>query len=493
LFHLEPDKGTTLQAQLRRMLVSAILDGQIPPGSPLPSCRSLAQSLKIARNTVVLAYQDLVEEGFLIARERSGFFANPDILGGRVRSSEPSDQSAPKAPTVRAAPDWQERFRLHPGLQRNIVKPANWQEFPYPFIYGQVDQGLFPLAAWRECSRQALSVTAVRDWSKDRFTDDDPALIEQIRTRLLPRRGVRVQADEILVTVGAQHALYLIASLLFDHDTVFGIENPGYTDARNIATLHAGRIIGIGVDEQGMVLSSEFDTCDYAYVTPSHQFPTTVTMSLERRHGLLERAASSDVVLIEDDYESELAHQGSPQPALKSLDRNDRVIFISSLSKTLAPGLRMGFMVGPAELIREARALRRLMIRHPAANNQRTVAMFLADGHHDALLRRLCNVYRERLAAAVTALVKHLPEFTVNLTAGGTALWIRGPKQLDMNAVEKEALKRGVVIEAGAVHFLTQPGPTNYFRLGVSSIPTDRIEPGIKLLAETVREQLKRG
>jgi GntR family transcriptional regulator/MocR family aminotransferase len=133
------------------------------------------------------------------------------------------------------------------------------------------------------------------------------------------------------------------------------------------------------------------------------------------------------------------------------------------------------------------------MIRHPAANNQRTVAMFLADGHHDALLRRLCNVYRERLAAALTALVKHLPEFTVNLTAGGTALWIRGPKQLDMNAVEKEALKRGVVIEPGAVHFMAQPGPANYFRLGVSSIPTERIEPGITLLAETVREQLKGG
>jgi GntR family transcriptional regulator/MocR family aminotransferase len=494
LFHLEPDKGTTLQAQLRRMLVSAILDGQIPPGGPLPSCRSLAQSLKIARNTVVLAYQDLVEEGFLIARERSGFFANPDILGGRVRAADMRDQAGETKPSVMpAGPNWQDRFRLHPSAQRNIVKPANWQDFPYPFIYGQVDQGMFPLAAWRECSRQALSVTAVRDWSKDRFADDDPLLIEQIRTRLLPRRGVRVAADEILVTVGAQNALYLIASLLFDRDTVFGIENPGYTDARNIASLHAGRVVGIGVDDQGMVLSSEFDTCDYAYVTPSHQFPTTVTMSLERRHALLERAASSDVVLIEDDYESELAHQGSPQPALKSLDRNNRVIFISSLSKTLAPGLRIGFMVGPAELIREARALRRLMIRHPAANNQRTVAMFLADGHHDALLRRLCNVYRERLAAAITALVKHLPEFTVNLTAGGTALWIRGPKQLDMNAVEKEALKRGVVIEPGAVHFMAQPGPANYFRLGVSSIPTERIETGIKLLAEAVREQLKRG
>ena len=494
LFRLEPDKGATLQAQLRRMLVSKILDGEIPPGGALPSCRSLAQQLKIARNTVVLAYQDLVEEGFLIARERSGFFVNPEILGGRVRLGEATEiRQDAQAPAQRAGPAWQDRFRLHPSAQRNIVKPANWQDYAYPFIYGQVDQGMFPLAAWRECSRQALSVTAVRDWSKDRFAEDDPLLIEQIRTRLLPRRGVRVAADEILVTVGAQNALYLIASLLFDRDTVFGIENPGYTDARNIASLHAGRVLGIGVDEQGLVLSSEFDTCDYAYVTPSHQFPTTVTMSLERRHALLERAAASDVVVIEDDYESELAHQGSPQPALKSLDRNNRVIFISSLSKTLAPGLRMGFMVGPAELIREARDLRRLMIRHPAANNQRTIALFLADGHHDALLRRLCNVYRERLAVAITALVKHLPEFTVNLTAGGTALWIRGPKQLDMNAVEKEALKKGVVIEPGAVHFMAQPGPANYFRLGVSSIPTERIEPGIKLLAEAVREQLKRG
>ena len=488
LFHLEPDKTTTLQSQLRRMLVSAILDGQVQPGSPLPSCRSLAQSLKIARNTVVLAYQDLVEEGFLIARERSGFFVNPDILRGRVRDAGAlAAQEAAARP--QSSPDWQKRVRLTASHQRNIVKPANWQEFPYPFIYGQVDQGLFPLAAWRECSRQALSVTAVRDWSKDRFAEDDPLLIEQIRTRLLPRRGVRVGADEILVTVGAQNALYLIASLLFGKDTNFGIENPGYTDARNIASLHAGQVTGIGVDEHGMVLSSEFDSSDYVYVTPSHQFPTTVTMSLERRHELLERAAASDVVVIEDDYESELAHQGSPQPALKSLDRNGRVIFISSLSKTLAPGLRLGFMVGPAELIREARALRRLMIRHPAANNQRTVAMFLADGHHDALLRRLCNVYRERLAAAVTAMVKHLPEFTVNLTAGGTALWVRGPKQLDMNLVGKEALKRGVVIEPGAVHFMAQPAPANYFRLGVSSIPTERIEPGIKLLAETVRDQ----
>src|SRR5688572_14934744 len=255
LFRLEPDKSVTLQAQLRRMLVSAILDGQILPGAPLPSCRSLAQTLKVARNTVVLAYQDLVEEGFLIARERSGFFVNPEILTGRAKGT--ALESKVFEPASDQAPDWAARFKSRPGLQRNIVKPADWQDYPYPFIYGQVDQGLFPLAAWRECSRQALSVTAVRDWSKDRFAEDDPALVEQLRTRVLPRRGVRVSADEILVTVGAQNALYLIASLLFDRETVFGIENPGYTDARNIAGLHAGRVVGIGVDDQGMVLSSE--------------------------------------------------------------------------------------------------------------------------------------------------------------------------------------------------------------------------------------------
>ena len=133
LFHLEPDKGTTLQAQLRRMLVSAILDGQIPPGGPLPSCRSLAQSLKIARNTVVLAYQDLVEEGFLIARERSGFFANPDILGGRVRAADVRDQAGETKPSVmRAAPNWQDRFRLASQRAKEYCQAGQLAGLPLP-------------------------------------------------------------------------------------------------------------------------------------------------------------------------------------------------------------------------------------------------------------------------------------------------------------------------------------------------------------------------
>src|SRR5260221_8719654 len=311
-------------------------------------------------------------------------------------------------------------------------------------------------------------------------------LVEEFRTRLLPGRGVMAAADEILVAVGAQNALYLLVQLLFNAETRFGIEDPGYTDARNIASLRTGHISGLDVDDQGLVIDRHLASCDYVYVTPSHQFPTTVTMTLERRKPRLDAAQRQYFIVIEDDYESELAHTGTPQPALKSLDKCHRVIFIASLSKTLAPGLRLGYMVGPRELIREARALRRLMLRHPAANNQRTVAMFLADGHYDGLLRRLSLAYRDRLAETRAALERYLPDFQALKTSGGSALWIKGPSGLDMQAVEDAALQRGLVIESGAVHFLREAERNSYFRLGVSSIQIDRIEPGIKILAEVV-------
>lgn len=508
LFHLDDDVSATLQARLRRRLVSAILDGQIPAGRPLPSCRSLARNLKIARNTVVLTYQDLVEEGYLVSRERSGFFVNPDILrnranskatGGKAASAKTASATA-TTPAPVSATDWHNRLLSRPSLQRSVVKPQNWADQPYPFIYGQVDQKIFPLAAWRECSRQALSIDSVKDWSKDRFTEDDPMLVEQIRTRLLPRRGVMAAADEILVTVGAQNALYLLVQLLFNAETRFGIEDPGYTDARNIAGLRTSHIKGLDVDQEGLIVDRRLGDCDYVYATPSHQFPTTVTMSLGRRHALLEAAQRQDFIVIEDDYESELAHTGTPQPALKSLDNRDRVIFLASLSKTLAPGLRLGYMVGPRDFIREARALRRLILRHPAANNQRTIALFLADGHYDGLLRRLSYAYRDRLMETQAALTRHLPDFAVDMASGGSALWIKGPPGLDMQAVEAAALQRGVVIEAGAVHFLRPMIEVNgrrgesssYFRLGVSSIPIERIEPGIKALAEVIRAETSR-
>ncbi|HVY50231.1 GntR family transcriptional regulator [Hypericibacter adhaerens] len=494
LFHFEPDGKTTLQAQLRRMLVDAILEGQIPAGTALPSCRKMAQTLNVARNTVALAYQDLVEEGFLVARQRSGYFVAPDVLSGRAQppvvSAARETATGANAKERPAGVDWADRFRVRPTAQHNIEKPRNWQDYPFPFIYGQVDPALFPIAAWRDCSRQALGRGSVKEWSRDLFTEDDPLLVEQIRTRLLPRRGVRVGNDEILVTVGAQQALYLIASLLIDAGTRVGIEDPGYVDARNIFSLRGAELVPLAIDREGLVVDERLAACDYVYATPSHQFPTTATMSLARRRALLQSAAANDIVVVEDDYESEINHQGTPSPALKSLDRSGRVIFVASLSKTLAPGLRLGYMVGPEPFIREARALRRLMLRHPPANNQRTIALFLADGHHDALLRRLSQIYKDRWKAMGEALTRHLPECRWQQSQGGTAYWVEGPPGLDARLLEAAAAKQGILIERGDWHFQAQDAPRRFFRLGFSSIALEKIEPGIKLLGEILRKQM---
>ena len=483
LFHLSPSNGASLQSQLRQMLVRAILDGHIPPGSAVPSCRQLAKQLGVARNTVVLAYQHLVDEGYLIARERSGYYVNDDILAGRVNTEAEQPHSA----TI-FGPDWDKRFRTAPSTWRHIVKPKNWHEYPYPFIYGQFDLALFPVADWRECSRRALSVGAIKGWARDYVDSDDPALIEQIHTRLLPRRGVWATPDEILITVGAQHALYLLAHLLFAEDTVVGMEDPGYVDARNIFRMTAAQLLGLPVGESGLEKVDALDSCDYVYVTPSHQSPTTVTMPMERRQELLTRAMDSDFVIIEDDYESEFNYVGQPTPALKSLDHSDRAIYVGSLSKTLAPGLRLGYMVGPAPLIKEARALRRLMLRHPPANNERAVAWFLSLGHYDSLVRRLSHAYKERWQIMGQALARHLPESVRMPAFGGTSCWVEGPKDLDVRRLEPRAAEQGILVERGDVFFLAAHPPRNYFRLGFSSIAVDRIEPGIEKLAGIIHE-----
>ena len=180
--------------------------------------------------------------------------------------------------------------------------------------------------------------------------------------------------------MGAQHGLFLLATLLMDGGTTVGLENPGYVDARNIFASREARLKALAVDHGGLVVGRRLHGCDYLYVTPSHQSPTTVTMPLERRLALLEQAAKRNIVIIEDDYEFETNYVNEPCPALKSLDDNSRVIYVGSLSKTLFPGLRLGFMVGPKELIVQARALRRLMVRHAPNNNQRTAALFLSLG-----------------------------------------------------------------------------------------------------------------
>jgi len=472
--------GLSLQGQIRQMMVSVILDEQHPVDAPIPSSREMATHLGVARNTVVIAYQALVDEGYLVSRERQGYFINTNILAGRVER-DTTPKPAPIAP-----PEWERRFRFRPSAQRNIHKSADWQRYPYPFLYGQFDASLFPTADWRECCMKTLSVLEIQEWAQDMLQRDDASLIEQIRTRVLPRRGVWASAEEIVITVGAQQALYLLADLLVSEDTPVGLENPGYPDARNIFSSRTHHILNLPIDEGGLQVGDAISSCDYIYVTPSHQCPTTVTMPLARRHALLERAEKDDFILIEDDYESENRLEGESLPTLKSLDRSDRVIYIGSLSKTVAPGLRLGYVVGPAALIRELRGIRRLNLRHPSAYMQRAFALFLSLGHHDALLRRLSAAHRVRAQRVLEALERHAPMLTATVVSGGGSCWIRGPEWLDAQVLATAAERQGVLIEPGSVFFGQAQPPVHYFRLGFSSISDEAIEPGIQQLVQVI-------
>ena len=471
----------TLQGRVREMMVHSILMGLVAAGSKVPASRVMAAALGLSRNTVSLALQALVDKGFLIASPRSGLIVNGDILLGQANQSTP-------AATMQSGLKWDTRLVSRLEQQRNIIKPANWQDYAYPFVYGQFDASLVPLKDWRACSHQALFVPAVKKWAQNHVDRDSEALVDQIQHRLLPARGIMARRDEILVTAGAQMACYLLANVLLDRKTVVGIEDPGYPDARNNFLLRSDHVKALPIDTDGLIASRSMGQCDYVFVTPSHQCPTTVTMSLQRRQEILELAKKRDVVLFEDDHESELNFSGRPLPALKSLDTDGRVIYLGSLSKTLAHGLRIGYIVAPAELIRELRALRRLIMRHTPSNNAHTASLFIAQGHHDAFIRKLNLTYRERRERLNEAFEKFLPQFHIIPSQGGSGAWVKGPDGLNSQVLAENCATRGVLIEPGDIFFKKSSGASqSHFRLGYSAIHANLIEDGVREIDRAYR------
>lgn len=457
--------------------MEAIASGQLRAGEAVPSTRTMARQLAVSRNTVTLAYQALVAEGFLAARERSGFYVDELAAEGMVASPDVR-QSA------EGSLDWDRRIVKSLGQERFIHRPEHWQRAKYPFIYGQIDRDIFPIAEWRDCVRQAMGKRWMDAWTQDHYGSDDPLLLEQIAQRLLPRRGIAAAPENILVTLGAQNALYLIAALLVGQETRCIVEDPGYPDLRNMLALRSGEVAPGRVDDKGLIVDERLAAADLVFSTPSHQYPTTVTMPIERREALLDLAGRSDFVVVEDDYEFETNYQGPPRPALKSLDGEGRVIYVGSLSKSLMPGLRLGFIVADARLIEKLRILRRLMLRHPPGNNQRATALFMVNGHYDMLVRRIHRVYRGRWEAMRAALDDHLPGWAETPGFGGSSFWLTAPGALDSGALAEKAFADGVLIEPGQAFFFSPEQGARSFRLGFSSIPEDKIAAGIERLAQ---------
>ena len=443
---LDTAVGGTLQAQIKRQIVTHILSGQFRPGDKLPSSRGLAEHLGISRITVTIAYSDLVADDYIEARGRSGYF---------VSSSAPADlQAAPAVVSRDSVIDWS-RYFGHRSQTPTVTRPANWRSYRYPFIYGQTDPKLFDHKNWRLCAMQALGQRDFHTLASDQYTDDDPLLVDYIRRHILTRRGVNAPPETILVTMGAQNALWLTAQILLTQRRVAAVENPGYPGLRDILGTTRCHVSPVPVDAGGLVLEALPDALDVLYTTISHQSPTNVTMPMDRRRALLELAAERQFVIVEDDYEFELSFNSPPQPSLKSLDTGGAVIHVGSFSKSLFPGLRLGYLVAPELFIREARALRATVLRHPPGLTQRTAAYFLSLGHYSSQISRIKQAYGRRRAAIIRAIADHGLAFAQAAGSGGSSLWMAAPEGVDTEDLAHRLYARGVVVEPGAPFYDT--------------------------------------
>ena len=475
-FYLTPGTAGSLQQQIRAMVTQGILAARFRPGQRMPSSRGLAAHLGISRITVTLAYADLVSSDYLTAAGRSGYFVS---------------ETAPLAPEFPAAAPRAEAvdFRALTGGRFSqtprVARPEDWDRYPYPFIYGQADATLFDHQNWRQCALRALGKRDFAALTSDYYERDDPLLVQELLRTILPRRGIAAREDEVLLTLGAQNALWIAATALLGPGRRAGVENPGYPAWRAVVAAVGAEAVPLDVD--GFGLPSDRVAADVVFVTPSHQCPTNATMPVERRVALLEAAERQGFVIVEDDYEFEMSFLKPVAPALKSLDRGGRVIYAGSFSKSVFPGLRLGYLVGPPGFIAEARALRGLMLKHPPGHIQRTMAYFLGLGHYDALVNRMKGAYRRRRQVMAEAIAAEGLEVAGQGGFGGSSFWMRAPEGVDTEALALALRADGVLIEPGRAFFAGEDAPRNYYRLAYSSIGLPKIAEGIARIGRALR------
>ena len=482
---VDPQAGESLQMQIRRQIAIGIVNRMYPLDVPLPSVRQLASELKVSTTTVAMAYQALKSDGFVEARPRSGYFVNRDVLAnpGHALVADALTDLAPPPTRV----DYGKFFRGRSFNRERVVKPTDsLARYRYPFVCGLIDPSLFPVARWRECVRAAVNAVGIGNCATDFSETDDQLLVEQLTQRVLARRGIVAHPDEVLVTVGGQQALYLAVRLLLAPGETIGVEDPGYPDVVNMARIEGINVRRLPVDRGGLILSPAVRRCKCLFVTPSHQFPTTVTMPLERKLELLELTRRHGQFVIEDDYESDVSFNLPPPRALKSLDRWGNVIYVGSLSKSLLQGLRMGYLVADREFIREARALRHYMLRHPPVNNQRSVALFLQRGYFDRFVARLTGIYSTRCDVMHESLERHFPGAAVKPEYGGSIIWLKLPEDVDAGILHELVERDGVFFETGGFTFSDERSNRNHIRLGYSVIGKSLIPEGIGKIAQAV-------
>jgi GntR family transcriptional regulator/MocR family aminotransferase len=456
-----------LSGEIYRQLRSAILERRLRAGERLPPTRELAQRLGVSRTTASVAYDRLISEGFAMGRTGAGTFV------ARVSPKTHSERPAPAA--IRPLPNWQ-----------SIPLPSYlWTPAEYDFRPGLPDANLFPLATWRRLMSRHFQPSIVA-----RGGSEHPAGHQPLRAAIAHHvglaRGVRATADDVVVTSGTQQAIDLIARILLRPGDQVAVEDPGYTPPIRLLRATGARVRGVPVDREGLIVELIPPGTKLVYVTPSHQYPLGMSMSLARRTALLEWARRHDAAIVEDDYDSEFRYRGRPIEPLQLLDATGRVIYVGSFSKTTLPSFRLGFILAPSSIAPALHGAKYLTDWHSPVPMQSAMAEFIASGRFARHVRRMRQVYERRHERITELLATRLAD-VLDVIPSAAGLHIsalaRGSSATDIEAVVRRASARGVELQPLAMYSV-ESAPRAGIVLGYGAIDTDRIEAGLERLRE---------
>ncbi len=479
----ESDK-TTLQTQIFDQIRTMILNGRLRGDDPLPTTRELSAQLGVSRNTAVLAYERLISEGYIRTRPYVGTFVSPDLPDTAFLSCAAEKARAAAPPAAELAPAARAQRELH---THRLADPAR-AGLAADFWVGRPDPRSFPLKSWSQHIKGRLRSAGARLTSYS-----DPAglleLRQAIAKHLGPARGVVCDPEQIIVVGGCQDGFNLVGRLLVTPGSTAVVESPCYQGAAYVLESLGAMLNPVPIDRDGLdVARLPQARGALAYVTPSHQYPIGVTLSLQRRIELLAWATQQDAYIIEDDYDSDFRFVGSPLTALKGLDRNERVIYLGTFSKCMGPGLRLGYVVAPRALVESFRRMKMLMNNGQSWLEQAAMADFMASGEFGRHLRRIRQLYRERRDALLGALTRHFGECEIFGEQAGMHLVWKLPENFP-SAAEVEAI--GLSAEVGvcslatgsALRFDADDGGDRLLMLGFVALSQKEIEDGIARLA----------
>ena len=471
------DRSISATRWLYDSIRAAILEGRLPPGARLPASRDLARRFGLARGTIVSAFEQLGAEGYLDARVGSGTRVAavlPERLleaGGHTRSRSPDRRTRP----VRLSQHARRTHALGPA------DPARVRAFRtnLPAL------DLFPIALWTQVAARRYR-RASTEFLRGCGPLGYPPLQRAVAHYLGASRGVLCDPGQVVVVSGVQEALDLAARLLIDPGDTVAIEDPGYTGAARVFESYGARLAPVPLDAEGLTLGPVLDGARMVYVTPAHQFPLCMTMSLPRRLALLEWARANGALVFEDDYDSEYRYAGRPLPALQGLARDGQVLFAGSFSKVLFPSLRLGYLVVPPGLVDAAAAARSITMRHAPLPDQAVLADFIEAGHFGRHLRRMRGVYAERLGVLMDAARKELAgRLAVSDIEAGlqTAAWL--PAGVNAEAVARAAAERQVEVTPISRHARRRLERDGLI-LGFASVDAGEIRRGVRELARVL-------